>query len=1121
MKIVITMAGMGSRFQKIGFKVPKHEIIANGKTLFEWSLLSLTDFFDEEFILIVRKGAYSQKFLDEKMSDLGIKKFQVVEVNELTDGQASTVLGADYLIDDAEGIVIYNIDTYIDEGAIKKEQITNHMHGFVPSFIAEGNKWSFVKCDENMKVSEVSEKVRISDYGTVGLYYFKHWSEFKKILSENKEEIIENYSEAYIAPMYKYLIESDKPVYASLIDSEELHVLGTPDDILEFDKDYLFKNISRHEYKQNLLSKMDFDGLDAYYESNLDEINILEYILYLIDTSRFERIIELKNEYDLSKYYESFTGDELKCKSVIEKYTERENYKGFVFGGIENQRVLELAVNDINSALAYLEKNQNKFFSTKPVALTPLVMTYVINKLSESDYDMTVILEQMLTRITVTQEELYTPLRKKYIFFKLFEYMSQKQPKLLEFPTHKMYNQVQKMHYLLNHFNMETYYTGIVEYTEKLYAYQNTSYKLPKKELDYSPKTKSSKPRIAVCFSGATRFNIEALFDEFNKKLIDPLEADVFITTWNERDEYPGFMSATGDGDWAHRYFAQFKAEQPRAINTLKEFSELLPLTAEKLKHPIRKTNSIDDFLKIFPNAKIKFLDQEQFEKNYDNKRFRRRGNLNMAKMLFGIWETQQLMMASDKEYDYVFRARNDWAPTHKITLADVVKIKDNEIADKRHPVVGTLDLLYYGTTNTMMKMAEMWKVAVENDDLSPLYVNGIKQDFDIHRMYDLWLKENNIMTNSALRPQYSPNYAIKYLQVPDFSKEIEQDLANAKLPNWKEYVNYFEKLLNIGSKEKRSITYSPFELTELRQELKLKSSENIFIQMKQDNDLRNRYLHLLDNDYIYYYNKDNIHRFIKRTELDKVWIKVKDGEIIRSSTGIYYAQSGCLENPKQILFIFNGVAVVESYTSSSISSRYIVTNFSTISKYIAEETLVIHIYDVNMHLGSFYRNTVNYPTYEKDVDSFLIAMISKHHIDKSNVCFYGVSKGASGSTYYGIRHNINFVVVDPILELVNADINRHKLLYLDNINPVVVDLTKEEIKEYTGNGTFVLSEKVRKNYDNVTSKFANFNFTFYNSKSTKIKSHGDIGPNTIPATLMFINQVLEEKNIVSNNNDQ
>ena len=41
MEIVITMAGLGSRFRKAGYNMPKFMIEAKGRTLFEWSMESL------------------------------------------------------------------------------------------------------------------------------------------------------------------------------------------------------------------------------------------------------------------------------------------------------------------------------------------------------------------------------------------------------------------------------------------------------------------------------------------------------------------------------------------------------------------------------------------------------------------------------------------------------------------------------------------------------------------------------------------------------------------------------------------------------------------------------------------------------------------------------------------------------------------------------------------------------------------------------------------------------------------------------------------------------------------------------------------------------------------------
>ena len=64
MNIVITMAGLGSRFKKAGYSEPKYMIEVHEKTLFDWSMESLEGFNDgnEKYIFIVRKEDNSSKY---------------------------------------------------------------------------------------------------------------------------------------------------------------------------------------------------------------------------------------------------------------------------------------------------------------------------------------------------------------------------------------------------------------------------------------------------------------------------------------------------------------------------------------------------------------------------------------------------------------------------------------------------------------------------------------------------------------------------------------------------------------------------------------------------------------------------------------------------------------------------------------------------------------------------------------------------------------------------------------------------------------------------------------------------------------------------------------------------
>ena len=235
MNIVITMAGKGQRFIDAGYKVPKYMIKVKGKTLFEWSMESLTDFNDDDvkYIFIVRKEDNSKDFIKNKMNEIGVNNIEVCEIDNLTDGQATSAMIASKYWKEDDELFIYNIDTYVEAGEMKKSAIKGD--GFIPCFHAEGDHWSFVKLNSEGEAVEIREKKRISDNCTIGAYYFKTCNLYESLYNEfyKDSKNIEK-GEKYIAPLYNFLIEKGGKVEISIIDSEKVHVLGTPDELEEF-----------------------------------------------------------------------------------------------------------------------------------------------------------------------------------------------------------------------------------------------------------------------------------------------------------------------------------------------------------------------------------------------------------------------------------------------------------------------------------------------------------------------------------------------------------------------------------------------------------------------------------------------------------------------------------------------------------------------------------------------------------------------------------------------------------------------------------------------------------------------------------------------------------------------
>lgn len=235
MTVIITMAGLGSRFRNAGYNCPKYMIEAKGKTLFEWSMDSLIGYNRQvsKYVFVVRKEDNTEAFIKDKMKKYGIDDVEVIGIDYLTDGQATTCMLAIPYCDPDKAIMVYNIDTYVEPNEMKYEDIQGDGH--IPCFHAEGDHWSFAKLDDKGNVTEVREKVRISDNCTLGAYYFSSARLYKELYNEYyaDESNLEK-NEKYIAPIYNYMIEKGMKVTISIVDAKKVHVLGTPEELNAF-----------------------------------------------------------------------------------------------------------------------------------------------------------------------------------------------------------------------------------------------------------------------------------------------------------------------------------------------------------------------------------------------------------------------------------------------------------------------------------------------------------------------------------------------------------------------------------------------------------------------------------------------------------------------------------------------------------------------------------------------------------------------------------------------------------------------------------------------------------------------------------------------------------------------
>lgn len=234
--VVITMAGRGSRFAKAGYKRPKYEIEALGRPLFDWSMLSLDAFRNAgwRFRFAVRSELGARDYVLARTEFLEIADAEILTLDTVTDGQATTALLLAETAPPDEPIAIYNIDTFVAPGAMMPPS-QQDCAGWIPCFRAPGDGWSFARTGADGKVVELREKQRISDHATVGLYWFDTASQYIDAYHTyygiaGREEK----GERYVAPLYNQLIAEGKTVSIAELHREDVGMLGTPEQVATF-----------------------------------------------------------------------------------------------------------------------------------------------------------------------------------------------------------------------------------------------------------------------------------------------------------------------------------------------------------------------------------------------------------------------------------------------------------------------------------------------------------------------------------------------------------------------------------------------------------------------------------------------------------------------------------------------------------------------------------------------------------------------------------------------------------------------------------------------------------------------------------------------------------------------
>ena len=246
MKMIIPMAGRGSRFKDAGVAGSKPLILALGKPMIKWTFESLSrtipDLKPSDYIFVSLEEHEKEYGLGEKIKEIvGSGDAKNIFIPEVTDGAACTALIAAKQVNPEEEIAVCDCDQFFvcpTFESLRQEANKNDWGGLIPTYETTNPGASYAETDADGKVKRTAEKELISTHGAIGLYYFTKAKYFIDAAESMIRDNVRTKNEFYMCPTYNRVIAAGKVVH--IVPTETWMTLGTPKDL-----EYFINNVPK------------------------------------------------------------------------------------------------------------------------------------------------------------------------------------------------------------------------------------------------------------------------------------------------------------------------------------------------------------------------------------------------------------------------------------------------------------------------------------------------------------------------------------------------------------------------------------------------------------------------------------------------------------------------------------------------------------------------------------------------------------------------------------------------------------------------------------------------------------------------------------------------------------
>ncbi|WP_216178931.1 hypothetical protein [Polynucleobacter sp. 80A-SIGWE] len=238
MNLILTMAGQYQRFVREGYKIPKYLLPWGDRSILSTVLLELNreQAFDNIYLIANHRDEAYFPHVRSIMQAQGIPNSNLVAIHD-TKGQAETAkMGVDKVSELTDSvnspIIFHNIDTILRNRDLKAvEGILKVNAGYIDVFYANNHEYSYVLSEVSGMITDIAEKIVVSNLATSGFYGFNSINTFLKYYKPE---------DLYISSIYKKMIEGRESIIASREHKEvDTIVLGTPFEYMNAASTYL------------------------------------------------------------------------------------------------------------------------------------------------------------------------------------------------------------------------------------------------------------------------------------------------------------------------------------------------------------------------------------------------------------------------------------------------------------------------------------------------------------------------------------------------------------------------------------------------------------------------------------------------------------------------------------------------------------------------------------------------------------------------------------------------------------------------------------------------------------------------------------------------------------------